>query len=311
MPITLRVKVFPGAQNLPLCAGLDRGLFMGRGLKVDLQFTSNSAELREGLAAGAFDIAHAAVDNAVAMVEMAGDDVVIVMGGDSSMNEFFVQPEINAISDLKGRTLIADAPNTAYALQAKKILLDHGLKPDQDYKVKPVGASPLRAKAMLENKDNAATILNPPFSIQVVAQGLKSMGRVVDLIGPYQATGAFVMRAWAKSRADALERYLAAYLEALQWALTLANRAAATELLVKWLKLPEKVAAATYRLLADPAVGLVPDARFDFAGFNNMLALRAELEGQWEGKAPAPDRYIDLSYYERALASSHGESLGL
>lgn len=311
MPTTLRVKVFPGAQNLPLYAGLDRGLFVGRGLKVQLQFTSNSTELREGLAAGAFEIAHGAVDNAVAMAEMAGHDIVIVMGGDSSMNEFFVQPEIRSVSDLKGRILIVDAPNTAYALQAKKILLNHGLKAEQDYTVKPVGATPLRAKAMLENKDNAATILNPPFSIEAAAKGLKSLGRVVDLLGPYQATGAFVMRPWAKSKAEVLERYLAAYLEALQWALAPANRDAATGLLVKWLKLPEKVVEATYALLADPRFGLVPDARFDLAGFNNMLALRAEIEGQWGGKAPSPERYLDLSYYERALVSSRGESLGI
>lgn len=311
MPATLRVKVFPGAQNLPLYVGLDRGVFGGRGLKVELQFTSNSTELREGLAAGAFDIAHGAVDNAVAMVETAGCDVVIVMGGDSSMNEFFVQPEIHAIADLKDRTLIVDAPNTAYALQAKKILLNHGLKADRDYTVKPVGATPLRAKAMLENKDNAATLLNPPFSIQAAAGGLKSLGQVVSLVGPYQATGAFVMRAWAKSNSEVLERYLAAYLEALQWALVPANRAAATALLVKWLKLPEKVMEATYARLVDPRFGLVPDAQFDLAGFNNLLALRAEIEGQWGGKPPSLERYIDLSYYERALVLSRGESLGL
>jgi hypothetical protein len=31
-------------------------------------------------------------------------------------------------------------------------------------------------------------------------------------------------------------------------------------------------------------------------GFHNVLKLRAEIEGQWDGKPP-PDRYIDLSYY--------------
>jgi hypothetical protein len=38
-------------------------------------------------------------------------------------------------------------------------------------------------------------------------------------------------------------------------------------------------------------------------GFRNVLALRAEMQGAWGGKAPAPDRYIDLSYYQRALAA--------
>ena len=30
--------------------------------------------------------------------------------------------------------------------------------------------------------------------------------------------------------------------------------------------------------------------------------LRAEIEGQWGGKPPSPEKYIDLSYYDRAMA---------
>jgi hypothetical protein len=29
--------------------------------------------------------------------------------------------------------------------------------------------------------------------------------------------------------------------------------------------------------------------------------LRAEIEGQWGGKAPEPERFLDLSFYNRAL----------
>jgi hypothetical protein len=39
------------------------------------------------------------------------------------------------------------------------------------------------------------------------------------------------------------------------------------------------------------------------AGFRNVLALRAEIEGSWGGTAPAPDRYVDLKYYEKAKAT--------
>ena len=299
-PTPLRVKVFTGAQNLPLYAGIERGFFAKRGLKVEPLFTANSTELRDGLAKGDFQVAHAAVDNSIAMVELARQDVIIVMGGDSSMNEFFVQPEIGSIADLRGRTLIVDAPNTAYALQAKKILLLNGLREGRDYTVKPIGGTPLRAKAMQENKEYAAAILNAPFSIQSARQGMKSLGRVVDLLGPYQATGAFVMRDWAKANQDALERYIAAYIEATRWALTPANRAESSALLAKWLKLPGDVAERTYDLLSDPKFGLAPDARFDPEGFRNVLALRAEIEGQWGGKPPPADRYVDLGYYERA-----------
>jgi len=32
-----------------------------------------------------------------------------------------------------------------------------------------------------------------------------------------------------------------------------------------------------------------------------VLALRAEIEGQWGGKPPAPEKCLDLGYYGRAL----------
>ena len=96
------------------------------------------------------------------------------------------------MANLRGRIVIVDAPNTAYALQVKKILLNAGLKAG-DYTVKPVGGGLVRAKAMQENRDNAASILNPPFSFSAVKDGMKSMGRTIDLLGPYQGMGAFVM----------------------------------------------------------------------------------------------------------------------
>src|SRR5678815_3169037 len=128
----LKVKMFPGAQSLPVLAAASQGLFAKHGLQVEVLFTANSDEQRNGLAAREFQIAQAAVDNAVAMVELAGKDVVIVTGGDSSMNEFIVQADVASFADLKGQTLLVDAPNTAYALQLKKILRMNGLKEGAD-----------------------------------------------------------------------------------------------------------------------------------------------------------------------------------
>jgi len=297
----LRVKMFPGAQALPVMAAASQGIFERHGLKVEVLFTVNSQEQRDGLAAGDFQIAQAAVDNAVAMVELAGHDVVIVTGGDSSMNEFFVQPDIASYADLKGHTLLVDAPNTAYALQLKKILRMNGLKEGADYKIHPVGGTFLRLKGMRENKDYKAAMLNPPFSVDAKATGLKSMGRAVDLIGPYQASGTFVLRSWAKANADTLERYVAALIEGYRWAVSPANREAGTKILVERLKVTPEVASRTWELMTDPKFGLARDARFDMQGFRNVLALRAEIEGSWGGKPPAPERYVDLSYYENAL----------
>ena len=298
---TLRVKVFPGAQNVALWTGLARGTFLKHGVAVDLQFTATSPELRDGLASGAVDVAHAAADNAIAMVEVAKHDVVLVMGGDSSMNELFVQPEVATLADMRGRTLTVDAPNTAYALQGMKILKNAGVMPGE-YQVKVTGGTFQRGKAMMASKENAASTLNPPFSFEAAAAGLKSMGRAIDLVGPYQASSAFAMRAWVASNGPLLERYVAGYVEALRWATDPANREATIALLAERLKLSPELAAKTYAALVDPRFGVTPEAKLDVDGLRNVLAIRAEFTGQWGGVPPSPDRYLELGPYARGIA---------
>jgi ABC-type nitrate/sulfonate/bicarbonate transport system substrate-binding protein len=300
----IAVNAYPNAKALPLFAGIEKGIFTRHGLKLEIKSTDSAAEQRKGLAAGDYVLMHLAVDNAVAMADVARQDVVIVMGGDSGMNELFVQPDVKTVADLRGRALVVDSPDTAYALQAKKILLRSGLRDGADYTVKPVGRGELRLQAMAQSRDNAAAVLNLPYSIQARQMGLRSLGNTVDMLGPYQAGGAFVMRAWARANAALLERYLAAYIDSLRWVMDTRNRSESVALLVGKLKLTQDVAERTYDLLVDPALGFTPDAKLDPEGFRNMLALRAEMEGgrSGTGGAPAsPERYLDLSYYEAAM----------
>lgn len=297
----LRVNVFPGVSNLALYAAQAKGFFARRGLEVHIQFTPNSEEQREGLARGDFEIAHAAVDNAIAMVELAKVDAIIVMGGDSGMNSLFVQPEIHTYADLRGKTIIVDAPNTAYALLLYKMLGLNGLDRG-GYTVKPIGGTKLRLEAMLKDKSHAATMLNPPFSVLAEQGGLRSMGLAVRMLGAYQGPGMFVLRRWAQANADTLVRYIQAYVEGLRWAMAPAHKAEAAALVAEQLKLSTEVAEKCYEIAADPVGGLAKDARFDVEGFKNTLKLRAEIESQWAGTPPPAEKYFDLSYYDRAVA---------
>jgi hypothetical protein len=52
--------------------------------------------------------------------------------------------------------------------------------------------------------------------------------------------------------------------------------------------------------------GYEKDAAFDLDGFKNVLKLRAEVEGQWGGHPPGPEKYYDSSYYDAALAKLKG-----
>ena len=90
----VRAKVFPGAQALPMMAGVQQSIFERHGIKLELLFTTTSQEQRDGLAYGRLP------GGARRGRQRGGDgrdapkhDVIIVSGGDSSMNEFFVQAE--------------------------------------------------------------------------------------------------------------------------------------------------------------------------------------------------------------------------
>jgi ABC-type nitrate/sulfonate/bicarbonate transport system substrate-binding protein len=298
-PETLRVNVFRGGSNIPIYMALEKGYFSRRGITVNLQFTPNSEQQRSGLAAGRFDIAHAAVDNAVAMIEVAKVDVVIVSGGDGGMNELLVRQDINKPADIRGRTYVVDAPNTAYALIGRKMFKNAGLIDGRDYKLDPIGGSEIRSKG-LDTPAGAATMLNPPWNFVARDRGAKSLGRTIDLYGPYQASGAFVMRSWAKSNEQVLERYLAAFIEGCRAAQDPAQKKQVLVVLKRELKLDDRLTELTYQELMLKGSGLSKDCAIDMPGFKNVLALRAEIEGQWGGNPPAPEKFLDMSYFDKA-----------
>jgi ABC-type nitrate/sulfonate/bicarbonate transport system substrate-binding protein len=296
----LTIMVFQGVQNLPLFAAQTKGFFAKRGLEVEMKIAPSSDEMRNGLAGGRYQIVHGAVDNAVAMAEVAKADIAVINGGDNGFNELIVQPEIGSYADLRGKTVIVDAANTAYAFQLYEMLAQNGLNKG-DYSVKVVGAGFKRFEAMEQDKSNAAAMLNLPFSIRIKSAGRKSFGSAVKAIGPYQATGGFVMRAWAKANEEVLVNYLRAYVEGVRWSLDPANRQDAIKLLMQRLQLTEDVATQTYAIATDPAEGLARDGSIDLEGFRNVLKLRA-IHGGQGGDPPSPEKYIDLSYYQKALA---------
>jgi ABC-type nitrate/sulfonate/bicarbonate transport system substrate-binding protein len=296
----ISTMVFQGIQNLPLYAAQQKGFFAKRGIAVDQRIAANSKELRDGLAQGRYQIVHTAVDNAIAMAEQAKVDVVVVLGGDNGWNDLIAQPDIKAYGDFRGKTVVVDAPDTAFAFQLYKMLKLNGVG-QNEYTVKPVGATRFRLQAMTTDKSIAGAMLNLPFSFMAQQAGLKRFATAVDVIGPYLSTTAFTLRSWALENSDTLARYIQAYIDGLRWALESTNKTEATDMLAKGLNISQELAERSYQVAVDPKTGFMKDARIDLAGFQNVLRLRAELHGDWGGVPPSTDRYLDLSYYQRAL----------
>ncbi len=297
----LKVMVFPGLANLPLFVGQSQGFFAKRGLSVEILTTPNSDVLRNGLAAGNHQLVVAGVDNAVAM-QTDGHDIGILIGGDSAFNAMYVKPDIRDWADLRGKTLIVDSPRTAYAIAGYKMLEMNGL-PRGSYEVKPTGGTFARYELMLRDPTAHASMLNPPFSLQAEDQGIRRLATLTEVLGPYLGNAGWAMREWSRQNPDVVTRYLAAYVEGIRFMLAPANTDATVGIIAERLRLSPDMARRNLALLTDPRSGSAVDGRFDLEGFRNVQKIRAEVLGTWGGTPPAPDRFLDLGYWARAVAS--------
>ena len=109
-PTVLHVNIFPNARSLPFYAGHRARLLRQARARTSTCNSPKAPESqRAALADGSVDIVHSAVDNAVAMIDVAKADIVIVSGGDSGTNEFYVQDDVYDFADIRGHAIVVDA----------------------------------------------------------------------------------------------------------------------------------------------------------------------------------------------------------
>lgn len=291
----LTIMVFQGLQNLPILAAQAGGFFARRGLDVDIKIAPNSVELRKGMLEGRYPIIHSTSDNAVTLADAAGADIAIMIGGDNGFTRLCVQPDIASYADLRGRTILVDAVDTGFTFHILELLHRNGVHRDE-IQFKEVGATPRRLEGLLQDKNNAAAMLFPPFILYAEKAGLKDLGPAVNAVGPYQSTVGYALRPWIAANPDVVAKHLAAYIEGQRWALDPRNEADAVKLYADWLKVPEEIARGCYDVFQS---GAAKDAAFDNEGFETVLALRARHLGV---PVRAAEAYLDRAPYRRALA---------
>jgi ABC-type nitrate/sulfonate/bicarbonate transport system substrate-binding protein len=244
------------------------------------------------------------VDNVVAYQEGQGEaqidrepDLFVFMGGDDAFLRLVVQDDIKTYADLKGKTLTVDAMTTGFAFVLRKMLAENGIA-ESDVNFERAGGVMQRWDALKAGK-HAGTLLLTPFDLLAEKAGLRVLQKASDVFPRYQGIVGATRRSWAKENSTTLTNFIRAYLDALAWLFTPANRAAAEQILVE--KVPNmtpELAAATCQIFLG-AGGFEPEAKLDIEGFKKVLELRSEY-GKPQKSLTNLDKYIDLSYYEAA-----------
>ena len=297
----LRLIQFRAAYNLPVQAAVENRIFAKHGLEVEVTYTPGSDFLIAALEGGKFEIGHTAADDVVAAVEgKAGCDLFLFMGLHSGLLSLVAGPGYRGVQSLRGQTLGVDSRSTGFVFLLEKFLRSRGFS-SQDYSLVEIGGWEFRYRALLEKKI-AATLLTSPYTEEAVDSGCHLLARDREMQPVYQATCGAASRAWARDHEELLVQYLKAYLEATRWCFESANRDACLRLLKQHMGLDETRGAITLARLLDPGHGLYPDVALNIPGVAAALELRAEM-GRLAAPLPAVDRYIDLSYYRKAMAT--------
>ena len=299
-PETLKLIQFRAAYNLPVLAGVETGIFTRHALTVELEYTPNSLYINQALKEGRFDIGHTGADDIIADVESdSGSDLFLFMGLHGGLFTLVGAPECTSVASLLGRTIGVDAKNSGFALVLENMLHGKGLG-RSDYQLLEVGGWERRYLALSAGKISA-TLLTEPFVGHALRQGCNLLAKDSEMISSYQGTCGAASRAWAERHEDRLVRYIRAYMEATRWCFDARHRRTCLDILTHHNEIHGRAAEHTLDTLLDPKHGLYPNAALNVTGVDSALELRAAL-GYLEQPVPPVNKYIDLSYYEKALS---------
>ena len=304
----IRMMTFGGATNLPVWIAQEKGFFEKEGVKLTYAQTNGSVEQIKGFYEGKFDVISTAFDNIVAYAEGQSDiplpgpyDMVAFMGVHGGMNSLMTRADINGYADIKGKTVAVDALKSGYGIVLYQILKQRGkLTVDKDYKVISVGNTDKRLEAMRDNKAVAA-IIGAPTDIEVQKQGFKLLADAAKELGSYQGSAMVVRTSWAKDHEADLAPFIRAVVAATD--LIFKDKELSIAVLRKHIPtMTQEDAEKLYPRLVGPG-GLIPHSAMDIKGVKTVLKIR-ETYGEPKKKMGPISRYVDTSYYKRALAQT-------
>ena len=303
--VPLRVLAFDGGWNLPLWAGQRQGYFEANGVAVQLAYTPSSAFLVTALFEGRADLAFAVIDNVIAYQEGQGEtkvpdnpDLFAFMGGDGGFVSIVGAAGIGKVADLKGRSVSVDAMTTGFAFVVRELVARSGLA-EADVNFVRAGGTANRYRDLVSGKHDA-TLLRTPFELLATNRGFRELA-TAEALGPYQGTVGIARRSYAREHEAALVGFLKAYKAATDWLYDRANRPVVEALLVANIRdMTPALAKQSYDLLLADKGGLARDLAPDPAAIRTVLELRSKY-GTPQKALTDPQKYIDLTYYEKAF----------
>jgi ABC-type nitrate/sulfonate/bicarbonate transport system substrate-binding protein len=302
MPKSANVRVgLPGrlSSNWPLYVAAERGFFAQEGLNVELIAMRNATIQVQALIAGDLQVNHNSVDSTARA--FTGGAPLKFIGSAQQKPSFrlLAGKDINDWKSLRGKFLAAGAPGGLTHALLVAMLDAHGLKKG-DYDVLSMGLDNDRGAALRAGRVEA-TLLIQPTDFLLLEEGFKSMGFVGDFLKDCEYNGYVVNGRWAKDNGPTVVAFMRSVLRALVWLHNPANKDEAIKIHAKYIPFKPEWLEKIYDMLIREKM-LSSDGKPNMRGIENLLQISVKY-GAGMSTVPPLDRWVDLSYLDKAAAS--------
>ncbi len=249
--------------SLPVFVAKERGIFEKHGIQANLRVYDTAQPLMQALVEGQVDIAgytalpitfngmlrsNKELYFVTTMVEDQDHRISYLLRPATQPGQ---SPELNAVSDLKGKT-IGILPTIAYRAWLEVILRQNGLDPDKDVTIQQV--APAQQPLTLKSGGVDALFTNDPAATSAIESGVAEL--LTDAVhcpkhikDPFPFGSFNVSKHWADQNPELFRRLVAALDEAVTYVNQ--NPAAAKQAMIPYLPEPFR-----------PHVAKYPDAKY-------------------------------------------------
>lgn len=232
----------------PVLIGLQNGYYARQNIQLDLIHVASSQGVMQQLAAGSLQLTiSAGLVDPIYAIDKGAHIRIIRIEVQAPPYEIDAKKQYSKLEELKGKTVMIDAPKGITRIYLERMLEAHHVNPkDVDYVY--AGATGARYNSLRAGAIDA-TILLPPFCFEAEDAGFNNLGLVADYAGDLPFTGAAVNTDWASKNPEVLKRFLTAHNESVQWLHDPKNRQAAIDIMVAAAKMKPDVISRTYDFL--------------------------------------------------------------